>query len=92
MIFENFKFYLTKSNFKKNKFLYYFLYTFIIIILTSIYTVIIIEKYDISTPNLDLRIEGLQFDYADLVKNIVIKQEYSQVSYWVIDLFIYIFI
>lgn len=76
MIFENVKFYLTKSNFEKYKFLYYFLYTFIIIILSAIYTLIIIQKYDISTPNLNLKIEGLQFDYADLVKNIINKQEY----------------
>lgn len=76
MVFENVKFYLTKSDFEKYKFLYYFLYTFIIVILSAIYTVIIIEKYNISTPNLNLRIEGLQFDYAKLVKNIVNKQEY----------------
>ncbi len=57
--------------------LLYALYLFLIIILSTIYTIFYISKFDIIDDNYNLIIKNLQFEYGPLIHNIFYNGEFN---------------
>ncbi len=57
--------------------LLYALYLFLIIILSTIYTIFYISKFDIIDENYNLIIKNLQFEYGPLTHNIFYNSEFN---------------